>query len=149
MVEKEKVRRLLQILLDNLSDLDRYRMAFSLSQLNRDRDIQHQVLHALYLTIQSGIDIALHILSDAGLPAAKTYADAFRALGSSGHLDEGLAERLAAWASLRNVIAHSYPTVDFARVHGALANELDDWEVFAANVAVLVGAQGGSRGPGR
>jgi uncharacterized protein YutE (UPF0331/DUF86 family) len=128
---------MLGILLDNLADLRRYRTAVTLERLNADRDVQHQVLHALYLAVQSAVDLALHIGADAALPQSGSYQDAFRRLGAAGMIDPALAERLASWAGFRNILAHFYPVLDHARVHAALS-EIGELEAFAGYVASLL-----------
>ncbi len=139
MVRPDAVRRLLGVLLDNLSDLDRYRDRITLAQLRTDRDTQHLVLHALYLAVQASVDLALHIGADTLVPQSGSYGDAFRRLGTSGALDPALAERLAGWAGLRNVLAHFYPIVDYDRVHAAL-HETRDLRAFAEFVACALDA---------
>ena len=138
MVDVEKARRLLQVLLDNLSDLRRYAKEYDAQRIGSDRDVQHQVLHALYLTIQAGLDLALHIAADAELPTSPTYADAFLSMSRAGYLDDELARRLADWARLRNVLAHLYTAIDFTRIHAALRDDLGDWEAFAIVVAEML-----------
>lgn len=134
MVRAESARRLLCVLLDNLSDLRRYQRDVSRERLHADRDAQHLVLHSLYLAVQACVDLAMHLGADAGLPQAQSYQHAFKRLGESGAIDKDLADRLAGWAGFRNVLAHFYPIVDYNRVYDALS-ELDDLEEFARIVA--------------
>ena len=68
------------------------------------------------------------------LPQVASYGDAFRRLADAGMMERSLAERLVAWAGLRNVLAHFYPVVDYDRVFDALA-EAGDLETFAGVVA--------------
>ena len=138
MVLAEKAERLLQSLLDALSDLERYRQSVTREVLRADRDTQNMVLHALYVAIQSAIDLAFHAVADAGLPRPATYQDAFRRLSEGGRLEPELAERLAGWAGLRNVLAHFYPVIDFDKVHQALRDGLADLRTFARTMAALV-----------
>jgi uncharacterized protein YutE (UPF0331/DUF86 family) len=139
MVQADAARRLLNVLLDNLSDLRGYRARITREQLRRERDAQHLVLHALYLAVQASIDLALHIGADAGLPQSATYQDAFHRLGAAGLVDSPLTTRLAGWAGLRNVLAHLYPTIDHDRIYDALG-EIGDLETFAAAVAAMLDA---------
>ena len=46
-----------------------------------------------------------------------------------------LARQLAGWAGMRNVLGHLYPTLDLARVHAAIAEDLGALERFAAVAA--------------
>ena len=143
MVRVDVARRLLDVLLDNLSDLRGYRVRITRDQLRKERDAQHLVLHALYLAVQASIDLALHIGADAGLAQSATYQDAFHRLGASGMIDRELATRLAGWAGLRNVLAHLYPAIDHDRIYDAF-QELGDLEAFArAVVAMLDGNEVG------
>ncbi len=134
MVDRDKAARLLGELTGCLADLRRYRDRVTRHELNTVRDTQHMVLRALYVAVQATVDLAMHLGADAGLPPAVTYQDASRRLADAGIVDRGLAERLAAWAGFRNVLAHSYASVNYDRAYDALG-ELDDLEQFAAIVA--------------
>jgi uncharacterized protein YutE (UPF0331/DUF86 family) len=141
MVDRDKASRLLAELTGCLSDLRRYRDRVTRQELNTVRDTQHMVLRALYVAAQAAVDLAMHVGVDAGLPAAATYQDAFRRLADGGLLDLQLAERLAAWAGFRNVLAHSYASVNYDRAYDALA-EIGDLERFAGMVATRIDAAG-------
>jgi uncharacterized protein YutE (UPF0331/DUF86 family) len=133
-VDRETIARRLALLQDVLADLRRYRARFDAKALQADRDAQHMVLHALYVAAQAAIDLALHAAADAEQPAAATYQEAFERLAAAGRIDRTLATRLMGWAGLRNVLAHHYATIDYARIAATLANELPDLEQFAAVV---------------
>jgi len=134
-VRAEVLRHRLGVLLDALADLRRYRDRVTLELLQADRDTQHMVLHAMYQAAQAAIDVALHALADAELPAGQSYREAFAALRSAGLLDPDLATRLEGWAGLRNVLAHQYASVDFALIHAALHDDLRDLEELGALVS--------------
>jgi uncharacterized protein YutE (UPF0331/DUF86 family) len=135
MVDQETIRRRLAVLMDALSDLRRYRDRFDAATLISDRDAQHMVLHALYIAAQAAIDLALHGSAAAEQPMAVTYQQAFERLAASGRINATLARRLMGWAGLRNVLAHHYVTIDYARIAATLTNELPDLEAFAVAVA--------------
>ena len=134
MVDQETLRRRLALLQDALADLRRYRAKYDANALRTDRDVQHMVLHALYIAAQAAIDIALHASADGEQTASTTYQRAFEQLAANGRLDHELARRLMGWAGLRNVLAHQYATLDYGRIANTLANELPDLEQFAALV---------------
>lgn len=131
MVEPETIRRRLALLQDALADLRRYRSKYDAKALGTDRDAQHMVLHALYIAAQAAIDIALHAAADDEQPTSTTYQQAFERLAATGRLDRDLAERMRGWAGLRNLLAHHYATIDYARIAATLQNELGDLEQFA------------------
>jgi len=97
------------------------------------------VLRALYVAAQAAVDLAMHLGADAGLAPPATYQEAFRRLADGGLLERDLSERLAAWTGFRNVLAHSYATVNYDRAYDALG-EPADLEQFAALVAARIDA---------
>lgn len=129
------LRQRLDIMLDALSDLRRYRESIDRETMIGDRDTQHMVSHALYVAAQAAIDVALHALADTEAPIAPTYRDAFRQLAVAGRVPKELAQRLEGWAGLRNVLAHHYATIDYGLVHDAMVRDLDDLEQLATIVA--------------
>ncbi len=135
MVEPEMLRRRLALLQDALADLRRYRQTYDRHAIVGDRDVQHMVSHALYVAAQSAIGIALHVAADLEATSSPTYQQAFARLAAAGHVPQDLANRLMGWAGLRNVLAHHYASIDYARIAASLANELPDLEQFAALVA--------------
>jgi uncharacterized protein YutE (UPF0331/DUF86 family) len=135
MVEPDTIRRRLALLQDALSDLQRYRARYDAKILLADRDVQHMVSHAMYVAVQAAIDVALHVAADVEQPTSTTYQQAFERLAAVGRLERGLADRMKGWAGLRNVLAHHYASVDYARIAATLANELPDLEQFAAAAA--------------
>jgi uncharacterized protein YutE (UPF0331/DUF86 family) len=135
MVRPEAVRPRLAVLQNALSDLRRYRDRFAREQFLADRDAQNMVLFAMYLAAQAAIDLATHAVADAEGTAPPTYQDAFREAARIELLPAELAGRLTGWAGLRNVVAHQYPVIDYAKVHRALMHDLGDLEAFAAAAA--------------
>jgi uncharacterized protein YutE (UPF0331/DUF86 family) len=134
MVHRDKARRLLNELTACVSDLKRYRDRVTQHELQTNRDTQHMVLRALYIAAQASVDLAMHVGADAGLPQAASYQDAFRRLADVGFIESELADRLAGWAGFRNVLAHLYASVDYARAYDAMS-EVGDLERFAAHVS--------------
>jgi uncharacterized protein YutE (UPF0331/DUF86 family) len=136
-VDADKARRLIQTLLDAVSDLHRYGRSLTRDKLAADRDSQHMVLHAMYVAVQATVDLAMHVAADRGLPQPVTYRAVFRQLADAGVIEQPLAERLEGWAGFRNVLAHFYSTVDYDRVHAALS-EVADLEAFVNAVNQLM-----------
>jgi uncharacterized protein YutE (UPF0331/DUF86 family) len=140
MMAREKLARLVEVLRDNLADLRRYASGPAMADIQRSRDAQHMVLHAMYVATQAAIDAATHVVADRGLPRATTYAETFDRLAEAGVIETGLARRLADWASMRNVLAHFYPVIDFGRVERALHDDLGDFDRFVAVLDRLMAA---------
>lgn len=144
MVQADIARRRLDVLLGALANLRRYASSIPAEALRRDADTQYMVLHGLYVAMQSAIDLGLHALADDGVDPPAGYADVFPALAHARKLDAALAARLVGWAKFRNVVAHHYPIIDYARVHHVLTHELDDLAEFAQAAARWLDEAGAS-----
>lgn len=95
------------------------------------------VLH-LWQAVQVTIDVAIAACVALGLGTPATYGDAFRSLAANGHLEQGLAERLARAAGFRNLLVHAYADLDLARVHAAALGGPDDLRAFLRAAIHLV-----------
>jgi len=70
--------------------------------------------------------LATHWLADAGSAVPQSYRDVFLSLGEQNVIPCDLAQRLAAASGLRNLVAHQYAVIDWARIHEIAALHLDD-----------------------
>jgi uncharacterized protein YutE (UPF0331/DUF86 family) len=52
-------------------------------------------------------------------------------LAGKGVIERALADRMAAWAGLRNLLVHVYLDIDHGRLHDVMRLDLDDLERFA------------------
>jgi uncharacterized protein YutE (UPF0331/DUF86 family) len=95
-----------------------------------DRSIREIVILNLFVALQECVALAAHWLADAGLDVPSGYRGMFLALADRGLVDRGLAERLGSAAGLRNLVAHRYGVLDWARVHAIASTELDDLLAF-------------------
>jgi uncharacterized protein YutE (UPF0331/DUF86 family) len=91
-----------------------------------DRTVREVVALNLFVALQESAALASHWLADAGWPVPAAYRDLFLSLGVHGVLPEALGRRLAASTGLRNLLAHQYGALDWARVHAIAGSELDD-----------------------
>lgn len=91
-----------------------------------DRTSREVVSLNLFIALQEAIGLATHWLADEGAMVPDTYGDAFLALADRGIIDAALGERLRAAAGLRNLVAHQYGVLDFARVYDVARSDLDD-----------------------
>ena len=91
-----------------------------------DRSAREIVILNLFVALQETVALATHWLADAGLDVPDTYREIFVDLASRGLIPCGLAQRLAAAAGFRNLVAHQYGVLDPRRVHQMAASELED-----------------------
>jgi len=97
------------------------------AQLHDDRTAREVVILNLFVAIQESLGLATHWLSDEGRTVPATYGEVFLALADRGVIERSLAQRLAAAAGLRNLIAHQYGRLDVDRIHAIASTSLDDF----------------------
>lgn len=101
-----------------------------------DRTVREVVLLNLFVAIQACLDLAAHWLADEGWDVPQRYGEIFVAFADHGVIPRPLALRLVAAAGLRNLIAHQYGALEWARLYAIAASpELDDLETFCAALA--------------
>lgn len=71
----------------------------------------------LFLAIQECIDLAAHVLADAGWSPPDDAVSSFDVLAERGFIDAELADAMRGAAGLRNRIAHGYAMLDHRRLH--------------------------------
>jgi uncharacterized protein YutE (UPF0331/DUF86 family) len=111
----------------------------SVEAFRADRTAREVVVLNLLVAIQTCLDLASHWLADEGWDVPATYGDVFLALADHDVLPHDLARRLAAASGLRNLIAHQYAVLDWARVHAIAQSELEHLEAFCAALAAKAG----------
>jgi uncharacterized protein YutE (UPF0331/DUF86 family) len=77
--------------------------------------IQRIVERTLQIMIESCLDVAGHIISDAGFRVPETYVDMFRILTENGILKEKQLAALEKMARFRNIVVHDYAKIDLCR----------------------------------
>jgi uncharacterized protein YutE (UPF0331/DUF86 family) len=124
-VDAEILRRRIDALFDYLNRLAPFG-AMERKQFVADRDTHHLAERYLHLAVESALDIANHLISNAGFEAPDTYRDAFAILTRHGVLDDELGKRLQYWAGMRNVLVHLYLDIDHGMTWDTIRNDLGD-----------------------
>jgi uncharacterized protein YutE (UPF0331/DUF86 family) len=144
MVNEQAILDHLRELHDALSDLRRYREAMAdASRLAADRDMQHMVLHAMLVSIQSSIDIANHLISEKRLKRPDTYRETFEILGQSGIIDASMGANLSNLAAFRNILVHGYWKLDQKTVFVLLQEDIWELEAFERVIKEILGKERG------
>jgi uncharacterized protein YutE (UPF0331/DUF86 family) len=133
-VDGDILRRRVDALLQYVERLARF-ASVDRAKFVADPDTHHLAERYLHLAIESAIDIANHLIADAGLETPETYRDAFAILARSGVIETELGQRMQRWAGYRNVLVHAYLTVDHGIAWDAIATDLDDLRQLAAVAA--------------
>lgn len=114
-------------------------LPLDLATFLRDRTAREIVVLNLFVALQDCVSLAVHWLSDQGAEVPQTYGEVFRRLGEQAVLPVELAGRLAAASGFRNLIAHQYGALDWARVHAIASERLDDLLEFCDELARRAG----------
>lgn len=126
----ESLRRCVQRIEDKTPDL--------VDLLVEDFDLQDIISVNLERTIQTCVDIGMHIISDLEVPVPETMAGAFEALNRAGYLDDALAERLSKSVGFRNTAVHAYQEIDWDIVYCIITEHLDDFRDFSRQILKIV-----------
>lgn len=124
-----------------MSALEGYRAKLdSFRRFNRedflaDEDIHQLAARYLQLACECVLDLAHHVIAEAGFRQPADYRDAIAILREEGILDRDLASRLQGWMGFRNVLVHLYLDFDHQRSWEAIQHELGDLDSFAARMA--------------
>jgi len=130
MVNSDALSRRLLALTEALSNLER-RGAGDAAVLAADPVLRAAVERWLQVAVESCVDIATHVIADAGWTPPGTARQAFVVLASHGQIPLSLAERLGFAAGLRNLLVHDYVAVDLGKLATVVRTDLVDLRDFA------------------
>lgn len=103
----------------------------SVEALENDPDLQDIVVLNLNRAVQLCVDMALHMLSNAGEPVPETMSDTFRQMARRDMPAADVAENLSKAVGFRNIAVHNHDTINWAIVHAIATRHLDDFRAFA------------------
>jgi len=121
----EVLARKLVYLRKLLADLEIYRDATA-AEVLQDHYAVERILELLVMTAS---DIVFHLLAVRDIHPG-SYRESFKLAAEQGMLPAVLADRLGDAASMRNVIAHMYESIDYAILHSAVVPALEDFDEF-------------------
>ena len=121
------------LILRKFTDFDEYQNQLSeytnvtLDEYSKEWKIQRIVERTLQILIETGIDIANHIISDQGFRIPTSYSDTFKVLQENNIINKNLYQSLEKIAKFRNLIVHNYDRIDPAFIISILRNNLNDF----------------------
>lgn len=133
-VDAEILRRRIDALLRYVDRLEKF-SSITRGAFEQDPDTHHLAERYLHLAMESVLDIANHLIADAGLELPETYRDAFVVLARHGIIEAELGKRLQLWAGFRNVLVHAYLAIDHGMAWDSITNDLGELREFAAVAA--------------
>jgi uncharacterized protein YutE (UPF0331/DUF86 family) len=122
------------LILRKLSELDEYYKQIkeyeniTAAEYSGDWKIQRIVERTLQMMIETCVDIAGHIIADAGYRIPSSYSDSFKVLQEEKIISAKLFSALEKMAKFRNIVVHHYDKVDTQIVVGILKKDLKDFK---------------------
>lgn len=95
-----------------------------------DNDVQDIALFNIQMAVQNCIDMAAHIISEAGLGTPGSTNEMFYCLEENGYIDRQLSEKMVKAVGFRNLVVHEYGKLDLKRVHRIIQDDIRDIDEF-------------------
>jgi uncharacterized protein YutE (UPF0331/DUF86 family) len=105
----------------------------------KDKDLQSIILFNLIQSIQSCIDIGMHIISDSGWELPGTQADIFETLAQKKVIAKQLAQKMIKMVGFRNRIIHEYEKINLNIVYEVWRKNSKDIERFCKSIILKFG----------
>lgn len=124
------------LVLRKISEIENYQKqigefsGITVEDYKKDWKVQRIVERTLQMLIETCVDIADHIISEAGMRLPTSYADTFKVLFENNVVDSGLFTSLEKMAKFRNIIVHQYEEVDAEVMVLILKEHLIDFQRF-------------------
>ncbi len=114
-LNRDKIFRLVSHLDEALDELEAIAMIDKAKVMaSRDRFAMEQLF---YRTAMICIDLCYHIVSKTGGTVPETYRGCFAQMVAQDIIPEDVGQKLEKLAGLRNIIAHSYVSIDYGRLY--------------------------------
>lgn len=99
---------------------------YSRSKLLREMELKLALERALYLAVQSAIDLAESYISIKGYRRPSSMHEVFHILHERKVINATLAEHMLQMVGFRNILAHGYSKLDYEIVLDVLKKRLND-----------------------
>jgi uncharacterized protein YutE (UPF0331/DUF86 family)/predicted nucleotidyltransferase len=113
--DKDRLIKLTDFLETELSDYDKYKN-FDFKTYESDREKRRSLERWIENIINASIDIAKVILASQKKQFPETYIDILKTLASLSSFEESIANKMASFVKLRNIIAHEYLDLRFTQI---------------------------------
>ena len=138
MVDKPLVLRKIHSIEMYLTQIKKKRDV-GIEAFEKDKDLQSIILFNLIQSIQSCIDIGMHIISDSGWEMPASQADIFEILTQNKIITKQLSKKMIKMIGFRNRIVHEYEKIDLKIVYEVWRKNLKDIERFCKAIVMKLG----------
>ncbi len=129
MVDKEKIRKKVQIIEENTAKLKQLKN-YSFQEFASDFRNIEAAKHLLQVNIEAMIDVANHIIARNRWTTPETSSDSFRILEKHGYFGKSELELFNQMVKFRNRVVRLYHTVDEEELYKILQEHLNDFGLF-------------------
>ena len=99
-----------------------------------DKIYQGALLHYLYLSADSSIELAEMVIKFKELQKSNSYYESIDLLGEHGIIPANFAYEFAKIASFRNFLAHHYERIDYLEICENTLNKLEDIRLYISYI---------------
>jgi uncharacterized protein YutE (UPF0331/DUF86 family)/predicted nucleotidyltransferase len=117
--DKQRLMRTVDFLEAELAEIGKFK-GISQEEYKKNKDQRRNLERWAENIVNASIDIAKIILASSKEPLPETYAEVLRSLGKFDDFNKEIAEKLAEFAKLRNLLAHEYIDLSFAKIRKLL-----------------------------
>lgn len=106
----------------------------SFAEYQASQGTKDQAERNLQVALEACLDIAKMIIAVEGLQEPKDNKGLFLSLAEAGIVSQPTLSFLMPMAGMRNILVHSYDTVDDALMYGVLTRHLGDFNLFLKEI---------------
>jgi uncharacterized protein YutE (UPF0331/DUF86 family) len=129
-MDKDVINRKLESLRHCIARI-KSKMPLTEEVLRSSYDLQDIISVNLERAVQTGVDIAAHVISETEVPPPSTMAEGFERLAELKVISQQLAEQMQKAVALRNILVHNYTDINWEIILGVITHDLKDFVQFA------------------
>jgi uncharacterized protein YutE (UPF0331/DUF86 family) len=132
------------LVLRKISEIENYQKqigefsGITVQDYKKNWKVQRIIERTLQMLIETCVDIANHIISEAGMRLPTSYADTFKVLSENNVVDPVLFNALEKMVKFRNIIVHQYEEMDAEVVVLILKEHLIDFQRFKEAILIYL-----------
>ncbi len=132
-LDLKRIEAKLQFIEDNLALI---RQLAGYSELEFVGDVRnvYTSIHALQISIEALLDIFSHVVARLHLGAPSNDREMLELLVKRHLISDPHAQRYFQMSKFRNKVVHGYMDVDASQIYAALQQDLDDFQLFFADI---------------
>ncbi|OGG12160.1 hypothetical protein A3J20_02390 [Candidatus Gottesmanbacteria bacterium RIFCSPLOWO2_02_FULL_42_29] len=131
-INKTILAKKLDFLNENLAKIEN--MDFAEDEFVGQADIHDLLTFRLQQSVETCIDVAVHVIAELNLPRKETAKDAFLLLGEQNIISRDLSLRMGRAADFRNRVVHGYNDFDFRLLFRDYHDDVNDLRIFGSQI---------------